>query len=134
MKVHVKANRFAKPALSWSNRDFLMYFSSQLKQLKGQGLDIPPAAWQGFLSRIVGFRSKLKLNNVQYKDFIDNVFEYFTSNPDYVPVFGVIVSEKVYYTLAKLKLVAKNNPSVNNAEFLVLRDQLYSNIMLFKKL
>lgn len=132
MKLIVKQSRFSKSLDNWSNKDFLIYFSNRLRDLNGQGLDIPPVAWQGFLSRIVGFRNKLKLNNQNYKEYIDKVFDYFTSNPSYTPVFGIIVSEKVFYTVSKYKHLHQNN-IVTNEEFIKLRDQLYSNIMLFRK-
>lgn len=132
MKLTVLQKTVEKPLENWSNKDFLLYFSQKLKALTGQGLEIPPAAWQGFLSRMVGFRNKLKLSNQVYYQFIDKVFEYFTSNPDYIPTFGIIVSEKVYFTVSRYTKQAQV-PVLSNQDFLEFRNQLYSNIMLFRK-
>ena len=121
-----------KPFDKWSNRDFLFYFSLQYHNLTESPYKIPGEAWIGMLSRIKGFRQKLNLDNEQYKKFIDDVFDKFFIKDNYVPSFGSIVSEKVFYTIKKINSL--NIESCTNNEFTKLRDQLYSNNDLFKKL
>lgn len=119
-----------KPLENWSNRDFLLHFSHRYKTLTGQSYKIPKEAWVGMLSRMKGMRTKLKLDNTEYKNFIDKVFDKFFTKANYVPNFGSIVSEKVFYITKKLI----RDSSFSNAEFVRLREQLYNNNELFKKL
>jgi hypothetical protein len=113
----------------WSNMDHLKYFSIRYKTLTSHSFPIPKEAWIGLLSRMKGFRIKLKLDNKDYKVFIDNVFDIFFTQDNYVPTFGAITSEKVYYVTKKLL----KNRFCSNSEFEQLRNQLYSSD-LFKKL
>ena len=117
-----------KPLQTWTNKDFLLYFSLKYKQLTNKNFFIPPQGWIGFLSRIKGFRTKLNLDNYSYKNFIDNIFSYFFNQPDYIPSFGAIVSEKVYNCVELLKK-KKKEVSCSNEEFEELKNQLYSNLM-----
>lgn len=111
----------------WSNKDFLFYFSQKLEEMTGVGLDIPPVAWSGFLGRMKGFRDKLIISNIKYKEFIDCVFKNFFSRDSYTPSFGAIVSEKVYNIV--LKELKKPTP-FSNSDFQKLRDILYQNFSL----
>jgi len=121
-------NVITKDLDKWTNRDFLFHFSNELEKMAGKGLDIPPVAWPGFLGRIKGFRKKLGLGNTDYKDFIDKVFQQLFIAKDYVPTFGTIVSEKIYNILKHHAL-----DQYSNDEFTRLREQLYRDVMLFKK-
>ncbi len=130
IKVSVVPQRFPKKEINdWSNKDHLIYFSNRYKDLTTHSFDIPIDAWVGMMSRMKGFRSKLHLDNIRYKTFIDNVFNVFFTQANYVPTFGAITSEKVYYVTNKLL----KNRSCSNTEFEQLRNQLYSSD-LFKKL
>lgn len=113
---------------NWSNKDFLFYFSNKLKESTGKELNIPPVAWPGFLGRMKGFRAKLSITNFVYKDFIDNVFSQLFEAKNYVPAFGSIVSERVFNILRNYSL-----KEYNNDEFIRLREQLYKDVILFKK-
>ncbi len=117
-----------KDTQDWTNRDFLFYFSNKLKKMTGKELNIPPVAWPGFLGRMKGFRAKLSISNQAYKDFIDNVFSELFEAKDYVPAFGSIVSERVFNILRNYSL-----KEYSNDEFTKLREQLYRDVMLFKK-
>jgi len=114
----------------WSNKDFLLYFSNLLKIARGKGLEIPPDAWPGFLGRMKGFRKKVILTNVQYKEFIDLLFSSALTQMGFFPNFGAIVSERVYYLTEKLR---KKTMSALY-DFEKLRSQLYSNKEFFKRL
>jgi len=117
-----------KDIATWSNKDFLIYFSNRLKELTGSSLDIPPVAWAGFLSRIKGFRKKLNLDNFKYKKFIDSVFVIFFNTDGYTPAFGAIVSERVFYVVNG----AKNTTPTQQVDWKKLRDELYKNNLLFQ--
>ncbi len=119
----------SKPIDDWSNRDFLIYFSHLYTYHTSFNFRIPKEAWAGMLSRIKGFRLKMNLSNAEYKEFIDNVFNIFFTQDNYVPTFGAIVSEKVFYTTLKLL----KNLNYSNDKFMQLKKELYSND-LFKKL
>jgi hypothetical protein len=119
-----------KPIDKWSNKDFVIYFSNKLAETTGTPLKIEGPAWIGFMSRIKGFRSKLVISNTQYKEFIDSIFSKFFDR-GYVPVFGSIVSERVYFVIQKLNSLII---AVSAEEFEQLRNQLFNNITLFKKL
>jgi len=112
----------------WSNKDFLIYFSNKLKETTGKELDIPPIAWQGFMSRMKGFRKKLGISNVDYKNFIDNVFAKLFVGKQYVPAFGSIVSERVFNLLKKHSLLQYDDNAFDQ-----LREQLYKDSILFQK-
>lgn len=125
MKLLLKESE-VKPLEQWSNRDFLLYFSDCLKRAGNGGLVIPPVAWRAYLSRMKGFRMKLRLSNQDYKCFIDTLFsEYFLKNK-FVPVFGSIVSEKVYH-------IYQDYPKLTNDYFIAMRNELYKEDF-FKKL
>lgn len=109
----------------WSNKDFVLYFSSKLKEKTGQGLFIPNEGWYAFISRVKGFRLKMALNELQYKGFIDKVIDVFFAQSGYVPTFGSIVSEKVYYIV---KTMEKPVKEYTNDEFIQLRDKLLGDI------
>jgi len=113
----------------WNSKDFLIYFTKQYGNLTGRTFRIPPQGWGGLMSRIKGFKEKLNLDNNTYKTFIDNVFTTFFKQEEYIPTFGAIVSEKVFYVVNNLKI----SITTTNDEFLQLRDQLYSSD-LFQKL
>jgi len=118
----------SKPLEKWSNKDFLIHYSNKLKETTGRELTIPPIAWQGFMSRMKGFRKKLNISNQDYKDFIDRVFAELFVGKQYVPAFGSIVSERVYHILKEHSLKRYDD----NA-FRRLREQLYKDNILFQK-
>ena len=121
----------SKSLEQWNNKDFLLYFSAKLQQSSGQGLRLEaPVEWVGFISRIKGFRVKLNLNNTQYKDFIDKVFLHLFSQNEYTPVFGAIVSERVYNIIKKYF----NSSRPLYSDFDKVKEELYGNNLLFKKL
>jgi hypothetical protein len=119
-----------KPVEQWSNKDFLLYFSQRYRLLTGQSFKIPSEAWVGMMHRIKSIKIKLKLNNKDYKEFIDKVFDNFFSRINYAPNFGSIVSEKVFFITTKMK----KDINYSNNEFIRLRDELYTNSELFKNL
>lgn len=119
----------SKPLEKWSNKDFLMYYSNKFKEITGRELTIPPMAWQGFISRMKGFRKKLGISNQDYKSFIDRVFTELFIGRQYVPAFGSIVSERVFNLLKKRFL-----KECTNDDFIKLRDKLFRDNMLFKQL
>ena len=120
-----------KPIEKWSNRDFLIYFSNLLLDKTGNKLEIPTEAWVGYMSRMKGFRSKLNLSNEAYKEFIDTVFSQVFTRGGYVPVFGAIVSEKVYGMVRSKPISVR---AFGNYDFESIRNDLYSNGILFQKL
>ena len=121
----------SKSLEQWNNKDFLLYFSAKLQQSSGQGLRLEaPVEWVGFISRIKGFRVKLNLNNTQYKDFIDKVFLHLFSQNEYTPVFGAIVSERVFNICKKYF----NSSRPLYSDFEKVKEELYGNNLLFKKL
>lgn len=131
MPIGTKIIGSSKPVEQWSNKDFLLYFSDKLQEASGQGLRLEAAVeWLGFTSRIKGFRAKLHLNTVQYKDFIDKVFLHFFSQDRYEPTFGAIVSERVFNIVKKY--FSSSRPLYSDFE--KVREALYSNNLLFKKL
>ena len=121
-----------KPLEKWSNRDFLLYFSSRYREL-GHPFLIPKEAWVGLMSRMKGFRTKLTLDNETYKKLIDDVFDKFFTKNGYIPNFGSIVSEKVYHVVQRLNK-QKIQSKFSDTEFERLRNELYSNNELFKRL
>lgn len=114
----------------WNTRDFIMYYSNKLGELTGNSLVIPPEAWAGFGSRIKGFKKKLNLSNIEYKNFIDKVFSKFFINKEYEPSFGCIVSEKVYYLTYKIR----ESDQFSNEDFEALKKNLYADSSLFNKI
>ncbi|MCK9428780.1 MAG: hypothetical protein M0R17_02065 [Candidatus Omnitrophica bacterium] len=116
-----------KPLDQWSNKDFLLYFSDSLKGAGNGGLLIPPLAWRAYLSRIKGFRLKLRVSNQEYKCFIDTLFSKAFLKNKFVPVFGSIVSERVYNMYQK-------SPELSNEYFVAQRDELYNSNDFFKSL
>lgn len=118
-----------KSISQWSNRDFLIYFSQKYKEYTSHNFSIPKAAWIGLLSRIKGFKLKTNLSNIEYKKFIDTVFNEFFTQDNYIPSFGAIVSEKVFYITQHFS----KDLCVSNEDFIKLRNELYSNEV-FKKL
>ena len=129
MTITVTQN--AKPLEKWSNRDFLFYFSNKMQAFCGKGIAIPPVAWQGMMGRMKGFRTKLVLDNLSYKRFIDAVFGEFFTQDGYIPHFGAIVSERVFYTVQKLSHASVSSVPTDWEQ---LRAELYSNNLLFQKL
>ena len=123
-------NVITKKLENWTNRDFLFHFANKIKETTGNELNIPPVAWPGFLGRIKGFRKKLGLNNHDYKEFMDNVFEQLFVGKDYVPTFGSIVSEKTFNVLKHYSPVAT---ATSNDDFVKLREALYKDVCLFIK-
>jgi len=120
----------SKPLSTWSNRDFLLFFSQKLKLATGKELDIPPLAWQAFMGRIKGFRTKLHLSNEQYYVFINNVFDKLVQARGHVPVFGAVVSEQVYNVLTRY---ATSSHASCQEDFVAVREKLYRNHLLFAK-
>ncbi len=121
----------SKATNEWSNKDLLIYFSQRLQQSVGYGLKLESdVEWAAFLGRIKGFRNKLHLNSLQYKDFIDKVFDNFFVRNEYIPVFGSIVSERVYNIIKKY--CSSTRPIYS--DFDEVKKELYSNNLLFKKL
>jgi hypothetical protein len=110
---------------NWNNKDFVIYFSNKLREKTGSGLEIPKEAWFPYISRIKGFRTKLKLNDKDYKEFVDKVVDVFFAQPGYVPAFGAIVSEKVFYTVKKIN---KTPREFTNNDFIKLRDNLFKDL------
>lgn len=127
MKIKVTAGS-SKSIEQWSSRDFIMYYFNKLYFLTKKDFVIPPVAWQGFAGRMKGFRNKLNISNVQYKKFIDSVFERFFSENSYVPCFGAIVSERVYFIVNTLC-----TQRLTDTDFEKLRRELYSNNILFSE-
>ncbi len=121
----VKDPLLNKPVQQWSNKDFILYFSKKLKDRTGAGISVPSEAWVSFIGRIKGFRSKMHLNEVQYKEFVDKVTDVFFTQPGYTPAFGAIVSEKVFYVVKNIK-----NPvgRFTNDDFVKLRDTLFKDV------
>ena len=111
----------AKSIEKWSSRDFLIYYSNKLKDLTGRYLEIPSDAWMGFMSRIKGFKKKLKLTNIEYKHFIDQVFSNFFVKNKYEPTFGCIVSERVFDIVNK----ERNSNEYSNEDFEQIKAELY---------
>lgn len=129
IKVSTHHQYNSKPLESWSNRDFLIYFADRYSNYTSKSFKIQGKAWIGMTSRIKGFRLKMNLNNSNYKRFIDNVFNNFFTQDNYIPNFGSIVSEKVFYSVQKLL----KNSNCTNDEFEKLREEIYSS-ELFKQL
>uniref|UniRef100_A0A7C3WV10 Uncharacterized protein n=1 Tax=Dictyoglomus turgidum TaxID=513050 RepID=A0A7C3WV10_9BACT len=118
----------------WSNRDILIYFLVKYKEFVSKEFSVPEDAWVGMMSRIKGFREKMNLTSLQYKEFIDDVFSIFFTQKDYVPSFGAIVSEKVYYNIKFLKTSKLTScKSFTNDDFEKLKQELYSK-EIFRKL
>jgi hypothetical protein len=115
----------------FTSRDLLLYFSAKYGEYTGIEFKIPRDGWVGMMYRIKTFQDKLKLTYPQYMEFIDNIFELFFTQENYVPNFGSIVSEKVFFIVKKL--VKSKQSSCSNMEFEQLKQQLYSSD-LFKKL
>jgi len=118
-----------KSLQNWNSKDFLIYFSQQYGDLTGHTFYIPSQGWGPLMARIKGFKEKLKLSNEDYKLFIDNVFKVFFTQKDYVPTFGAITSEKVFFVVKNLKIEV----SCTNEDFESLKKELYSSDI-FKKL
>lgn len=114
---------------TWSDKDLLIYFLKRYKVLTKHGFFMPKESWKVMIFRIKEFKIKMGLENKLYKKFIDNVFDIFFTQENYIPTFGSIVSKKVYYITEKLL----RNRHCSNAEFEQLKNQLYSSD-LFKKL
>jgi hypothetical protein len=126
-----KTNDIQKPLAQWSNRDFLLYYSNRLAEATGQGVRLEDSvAWQAFTGRIKGFRTKLNLDPRRYKEFIDKVFDVFFKLDDHVPVFGAIVSERVFHIVTTYLRDA--HPMYSDFE--KLRKELYANNLWFQKL
>lgn len=121
-----------KDIIEWNSKDFLLYFSGRYKTTSGQSFNIPPEAWVAMMSRIKSFKSKLKLDNSDYKQFIDTVFDKLFTQKGFVPSFGAIVSEKVYHISKKLPVLKKTHLTTGS-EFEQLQKELYSNNLLFQK-
>jgi hypothetical protein len=122
----------SKRVEGWKNQDFVVYFSHRLQLVTGYGLKLESSLeWAGFTSRVKGFRNKLHLSPVQYKDFIDKVFDNFFVRNKFVPVFGSIVSEYVYNIVQKY-CCSSAHPMYSDFE--KIREELYSNSLLFKSL
>jgi hypothetical protein len=128
MKIKIKS---LKTVENWSNRDLLIYFLRKYEEFTTKRFEFPPDAWPGLLARIKGFREKLDLTPQQYKEFIDNIFHIFFTQEEYVPTFGTVVSEKVFYTIKKL-LEEKKNSVITNDDFQKLKEELYTST-LFKE-
>lgn len=122
-----------KPVEKWTNKDLLIYFSHQLKNLNGVGLKIPPPAWMPMMGRIKTFREKHNISAADYKKYIDSLFTEFLNDPKYVPAFGSLVTEKVYFAVKKLQNI-KAVKGTTDSEFERLRRQLYTNNVLFSHL
>ena len=121
----------SKPLEKWTNKDLLLYFSDRLADLSGQGLKLEASVeWIGFTSRVKGFRSKLNLNPTQYKIFIDKVFDTFAVKNKCTPVFGSIVSERVYNVIQKY---CSKTSKPQYSDFEAVKNELYGNNLLFKK-
>jgi hypothetical protein len=115
----------------WTSRDFIKYYFNSLQKFDGSNPPkIPVEAWIGFGARIKGFQRKLSLSNHQYKHFIDTVFRHFYTGQGYEPVFGCIVSEKIYHLTQKVK----SSEEFSNEEFMRLKEELYRDESLFKKM
>lgn len=121
----------SKEIEKWSNKDLLTYFSQHLQESTGYGLRLESdVEYSAFIGRIKGFRNKLNLNTVQYRDFIDKVFANFFSRERYAPAFGSIVSERVYNIVKKY---CSSSPPMYS-DFEKIKAELYTNNLLFKRL
>lgn len=132
MILTITPEKETKEISKWTSKDFLIYFSTKYKESTHQGFNIPNEAWVPMMSRIKNFKSKLKLSNEDYKKFLDTVFSKFFKQRGFVPSFGAIISEKVYYLASKVDAV-KEQITCSDYEFQKLQKELYSNNMLFKK-
>jgi hypothetical protein len=124
-KISFVKNPTTSKDMPKTNKEFVIYFSNKLKEKTGYGLVIPSDAWYPFISRVKGFRTKMKLDEQQYKAFVDKVIEVFFAQPGYVPTFGSIVSEKVFYVV---KTMNKPATEFTDADFRKLRDKLLGDI------
>ncbi len=117
-----------KPLEEWNNKDFLIYFSKCLENVGCiGGLKIPPIAWVGYLSKMKGLRSKLNINNQDYKCFIDTLFSSKFRKNNFIPSFGCIASEKFFN-------LYKKSPELSAEYFEARREELYKNNEFFKSL
>ena len=123
-----------KPLETWSNRDFLFYYSNRQKFLTKRDFVIPPRAWPAFQGRMKGFRAKLNLSNEAYKEFIDKVFSELFIGKQYVPSFGAIVSEKVYYVISRTTSGGTTSLISAPEEFEAARRLLFRDCELFTPL
>ena len=109
-----------KPIEKWSNKDFLSYFSNRLYMLDKKGMDIPPNGWRYYMSFIKGFRDKLNISNVQYKAFIDKLFETVFKYENFNPNFGCMISEKLFNMF---NIKAHNRESFTEDDFKALQKE-----------
>lgn len=132
MKIVVTNNPAPnKPIEQWSNKQILLYYSNRMYERYGQELKIPNVAWAAFVGRVKGFREKLGLSSVQYKQFIDDIFDsgIFKSRT-FCPSFGCIVSIRVYRMVNDYK---ENQGNMSQEYWENLATSLESNNMLFKR-
>lgn len=123
-----------KPLEKWSNRDFLFYYSNRQKFLTKRDFVIPPRAWAAFQGRMKGFRAKLNLSNEAYKEFIDKVFSELFIGKQYVPSFGAIVSEKVFFVISRISETGTATLISAPEEFEAARLLLFKDCELFTPL
>lgn len=121
MKVSITQKDIEK----WSSRDFLLYFSRLMDKHYAQPLSIPSVAWRGFMARVKGFKEKLNLSNIEYKTFIDTVFDDFFKQDNYTPSFGTIVSEKVYGIMKSFNSARSSSTPAEKIDWMKYKRLLY---------
>jgi len=131
MKINVTNNPSGKDPLKWSNKDIVIYFSNRMHDRTGHELIIPQIAWSGFVGRVKGFRERMGITTQQYKEFIDDVFDLpWLKSDERTPVFGCIVSIKVFYLIQRYK--QRQPEEVSDTYWRELASQMHHNSTLFK--
>lgn len=126
MIVKFKSDNNTKPIEKWSSKDFMQYYNKQYNNLTGSYINIPPPAWPALLGRIKNFLIKNNIGNVDYKHFIDKVFDVFYKRMRREPAFGTIVSDKIYFILSKYDQSSLNNADTFNDDYFAkLQQELY---------
>lgn len=116
-----------KPVSEWNSRDVLLYFAYKWYEFRGQTFLIPNKAWVGFMQRINTFKRKTKISYEEYKELIDAVMSPMFTLPNAIPEFGCIVSEKVLWVFRQRK-------NVTSTDFAKLKQELYSDNLLWSKI
>jgi|GEM_PF-3509683 hypothetical protein len=124
-----------KAVSAWSNKDFVIYFATKLDKEFSSKFSIPAPAWQGFMSRMKGFRVRSHLESPEaYKEFVDKVFAVFFTKKDYIPSFGAVCSLKVYNVIKSIKSTSTSSGryEYSNEDFEKLKRAIYGDTSLFE--